>query len=105
MLTKKDVMKIAQQYAEKVRTELDIEAKIYLFGSMASDDFNEDSDIDIAIISKKFTDDVVGDYAIVASLAHDISWDIEPHAIPYEDTINTTPFTDAIQREGILIWA
>ena len=50
-------IEIAKRYAWRVRNMLDANAKVYLFGSTARDEANENSDIDIAVVSELFDDD------------------------------------------------
>jgi predicted nucleotidyltransferase len=98
-----NAMEIATQYAKKVRAELDSKAEVYLFGSIVAATNNSRSDIDIAVVSRVFTNDVCKNYARVNMLAYDINDNIDAQAIIYEDWIDQTPFTAAVQRQGVLI--
>ena len=99
------VLSIAKQYAEKIRTELDPSALVYLFGSVVYGEVHERSDIDVAVVSRVFTNDVVKNYTMANRLAIRLSTDMEVQAIPYEDWLSTTPLTEEVRRRGVLIEA
>ena len=96
-------MEIAAQFAQRVRAELDVHAEVYLFGSVVTATNSPMSDIDIAVVSRVFTNDVCKNYARVNMLAYDINDHIDAQAIIYEDWIDQTPFTANVQRHGVLI--
>ena len=48
--------------------------KIVLFGSIAREEANKDSDIDVLVILKEMTPD---DFTLVSSISADVSWDTE----------------------------
>ena len=50
---KDNLKKELQKFAKRISNEIDIE-KIILFGSRATDDFGENSDVDLIIISDDF---------------------------------------------------
>ena len=56
-------MEIATQFARKVREELDSQAEVYLFGAVVTRKNNTRNDIDIAVVSRTFTNDVCASYA------------------------------------------
>ena len=86
-------MEIATQFAKRVRAELDSQAEIYLFGSVVTANNRPESDIDIAVVSKAFTNDVCANYARVNLLAFGVDNSIDAQAIIYDDWANKTPFT------------
>jgi len=96
-------MEIAMQFAKRIRAELDSHAEVYLFGSIVAGKNNSESDIDIAVVSRVFTNDVCKNYARVNMLAYDIDDNIDAQAIIYDDWVNQTPFTAIVQRQGVLI--
>ena len=102
-MKKNEALQIARAYAVRVRTELDADAEIYLFGSAARDEMQEDSDIDVAVVSEIFNDDVVENRVKLMLLSNIVSYDIEPHPVLREDWTAITPFTREIKNEGILI--
>jgi len=102
-MKKNEALQIAKAYAVRVRKELDADAEIYLFGSAARDEIHEDSDIDIAVVSGIFNDNIVENRVKLMLLSNIVSYDIEPHPVLREDWIDVTPFTREIKSEGILI--
>jgi len=94
-------MEIAMQFARKVRAELDSNAEIYLFGSIVTAENNSKSDIDIAVISRMFTNDVCANYTCVNKLAFRVDENIDAQAIIYDDWVNQTPFTATVQKQGV----
>ena len=98
-------MEIASRFAKRVRDELDSQAEVYLFGSVVRNENGPTSDIDIAVVSKLFTTDVCNNYARVNLLAFRVDKNIDAQAIIYEDWINQTPFTETVQRQGVLVYS
>jgi predicted nucleotidyltransferase len=96
-------MEIASQFAKRVRDELDSQAEVYLFGSVVRNENSPTSDIDIAVVSKMFTEDVCNNYARVNLLAFRVDKSIDAQAIIYDDWIDQTPFTVTVQRQGVLV--
>jgi len=96
-------MEIASQFAKRVRDELDSRAEVYLYGSVVRNENGPMSDIDIAVVSKLFTNNVCENYARVSLLAYDLHDSIDAQAILYEDWIDQTPFTATVQRQGVLV--
>ena len=97
------VMEIAMQFAKKVRAELDSQAEIYLFGSVVTANNRPESDIDIAVVSRAFTNDVCANYTRVNMLAFDVDENIDAQAVIYEDWVDKTPFTAEVQSQGVLV--
>ena len=96
-------MEVASQFAKRVHDELDSHAEVYLYGSIVRNENSPTSDIDIAVVSRVFTNNVCDNYARVNLLAYDIHDNIDAQAIIYEDWIDQTPFTLAVQRQGVLV--
>jgi predicted nucleotidyltransferase len=83
-----DIQDSIMKYVEEVAKKYEIDA-IILFGSYAKGNNTEDSDIDIAIISKDF---------------EDIDARIEPHPIKTEDyEEKSNPFIQEIINTGIKV--
>lgn len=102
-LTYDESMKIAKKFAERVYAELDSQAEIYLYGSVVRAQNHPESDIDIAVVSKIFTNDVCNNYALVNVLAFGVDENIDAQAIIYDDWVKKTPFTAEIMKQGVLI--
>lgn len=91
-----------KKYIERVGKYYKIEA-IILFGSYAKGTYNENSDIDIAIISSDFTD-IVEDGAKLIGMTWKIDTRIEPHPITKEDYEKVaTPFVREIMDTGVRV--
>ena len=97
-----NIMNIIKKYIEEVSKKYKIET-IILFGSYAKGNNNEDSDIDIAIISSEF-DDIYDDMAKLMLLTWNIDARIEPHPIKLEDfRENSNPFVQEVIKTGIKV--
>ena len=98
----KSIMESIQKYIEKISQYYKIEA-IILFGSYAKGTENEDSDIDIAIVSGDFND-IIEDGAKLIGLTWKIDTRIEPHPISTEDYISASnPFVQEVMNTGIKV--
>lgn len=98
----REIMESIQKYIEKIREFYKIDA-IILFGSYAKGMQNEDSDIDIAIVSSDFKD-MIEDGAKLIGLTWKIDTRIEPHPITTEDYEKTSnPFVKEIIDTGIKV--
>ena len=96
------IMDSIKKYIEKISQYYKIEA-IILFGSYAKGTENEDSDIDIAIISSDFSD-VIEDGAKLIGLTWKIDTRIEPHPITTEDYQKVSnPFVREVVDTGIKV--
>ena len=96
------IMDSIQKYIEKISQYYKIEAVI-LFGSYAKGTENEDSDIDIAIVSSDFND-IIEDGAKLIGLTWKIDTRIEPHPIlaeAYKKVSN--PFVRGVVDTGIKV--
>ena len=75
--------------------------KMYLFGSYAKGNPHKDSDIDVALVVKKWKGNYFDVMPLLWKIRRDIDLRIEPHVIvPQEDYAG---FLDEIQKTGILI--
>ena len=96
------IMESLKKYIEKISQYYKIEA-IILFGSYAKGTENEDSDIDIAIISSDFSD-IIEDGAKLIGLTWKIDTRIEPHPITSEDYQKVSnPFVREVVDTGIKV--
>ena len=75
----KEVEKIVLAYKELLKEEEIKFDKIYLFGSYAKNNQRDWSDIDIAVVSKKFGKDIFNEQIILDEIADKINYAIEPH--------------------------
>ena len=96
------IMESIKKYIEKISQYYKIEA-IILFGSYAKGTENEDSDIDITIISSDFSD-IIEDGAKLIGLTWKIDTRIEPHPITTEDYQKVSnPFVREVVDTGIKV--
>ncbi len=96
------IMESIQKYIEKISEHYKIEA-IILFGSYAKGTENEDSDIDIAVISDDF-EDIYDCMAVLMGMTWDIDARIEPHPITTEDFEKVSnPFVKEVVDTGIKV--
>jgi len=101
-MDQKDAVNIAYQYADAVKSKYDY-SQIFLFGSYAKRNFNEDSDIDIAVILKGYVNkmDVQLD---LMRLRRKIDSRIEPHPFRQNEFELTNPIVSEIMKYGQEIW-
>ena len=100
-INNKIVMKIAKKYAKEICKNYSIEA-IILFGSYAKGTEHQDSDIDIAIITNDFNNNIFNGEIELKKLRWNIDLRIEPHIIKIDDYKNiSTPFIEEIINTGI----
>ncbi len=98
----REIMKSIEKYIEKISKYYKIEA-IILFGSYAKGTENDDSDIDIAVISSDFKN-IIQDGANLIGFTWKIDTRIEPHPIRTEDYRNiATPFVQEVINTGIKV--
>ncbi len=97
-MDKTDALNNAITYANLVRSNFNCN-KVYLFGSYSKGDFNEDSDIDIAVVIKDYSDffDVQME---LMRLRRKIDSRIEPHPFREKDFVSVNPLVFEIQKYG-----
>lgn len=92
-------IEIAKEYKDLVAEHLPLKA-LYLYGSYSKGNYTEDSDIDIAVVVERMSDDYFEDTPLLWKLKRKISNLIEP-VLLIEDTNN--PLYADILKTGILI--
>lgn len=100
-LDKKQTIKNIKKYIILVNNYLVCE-KIILFGSYSNDSWNENSDVDIAIIVKKMPDDFLSILKELNKLTRDIDYRIEPVLI--EENDDRSGFLTTILQTGITLY-
>ncbi|WP_273198310.1 nucleotidyltransferase domain-containing protein [Barnesiella viscericola] len=98
-IDKKKAIQIAKEYKALVAEWLPLKA-LYLYGSYSKGNHMEDSDIDIAVVVERVSDDYFEDTPLLWKLKRKISNLIEP-VLLMEDTNN--PLYADILKTGILI--
>ncbi len=97
-MDRRDAINIATIYANAVKSKYDY-IKIILFGSYAKGNFNDDSDIDIAVILKDYTNlmDIQLD---LMRIRRKIDSRIEPHPFRENEFKMTNPIVSEIMKYG-----
>lgn len=99
---KEDIQKIVEEYSKKILSIYDVRY-IVLFGSYQRGSFREDSDIDIAIIVDKFSDDFLEDQTNLFRLTRGIDSRIEPVLLSL--TEDQSGFVESIVKNGKILYA
>ena len=94
------VIKIIRHFLDEVQKNYSIDGA-YLYGSYAKGSSNKWSDIDIAIISPDFSDDLFAERLTLMQLAASIDDRIEPKPFKTELFDQNDPLVDEIQKNGI----
>lgn len=98
----KDIKNSINKFVKAIKKQYNITG-IILFGSYAKGTENEDSDIDIAVISDDF-EDIYEVMSVLMGMTWDIDARIEPHPIKAQDYKNAeTPFIQEIIETGIKV--
>ena len=99
----KEIADIVDKYIAIVKENYDVVA-IILFGSYAKGTENEDSDIDIAVVTDDIKTDKFDEEVNLTLLRRKIDSRIEPHIIKVEDYENDeTPFVVEVKNTGIKV--
>ena len=97
-MDQRNVIDIANKYANAVKSKYDF-ITIILFGSYAKGNYNRDSDIDIAVVMKDYTNllDIQLD---LMRLRRNIDSRIEPHPFRENEFNLTNPLVSEILKYG-----
>lgn len=90
----------AMKYLDLLRKRNVVFEHAYLFGSFAKGTAREESDIDLAIIAKKWEPDIFDAQCLLLRLAHKIDSRIEPHPFRSADFDKTNPYGKEILSTG-----
>ena len=98
----KCIISVIENFAKEVRKHYDVD-KIIIFGSHVNGGEHEDSDIDVAVVSKQIKDRF-DDRVNMMEIAWGIDLRIEPHPILTEDFENkATALVKEVVRTGWLV--
>ena len=97
-MDKSDVIKIARVYSELINAKFN-PLQIILFGSYTKGTYNDDSDIDIAVVFSDY-DDSVDMQLELMRLRRKIDSRIEPHPFKKRDFNLTNPIVNEILKYG-----
>lgn len=100
-MDKTDAMKIAHQYAQKIKEQYDCR-KIFLFGSYASAREHEYSDIDIAVVLKDYNN-IMDIQLELMRLTRKIDSRLEPHPFREKEFNMTDPVASEVLKYGYRI--
>jgi predicted nucleotidyltransferase len=95
-----DVIKIVRHFLDEIRKTHKVELA-FLYGSYAKGASNEWSDIDIAIVSPDFSDDLLKERLALAKLAIPIDDRIEPKPFNKKSFDLNDPLVYEITQSGI----
>lgn len=105
--------KIIQKFIDRVNKLLGKRVKkIILYGSYARGDYNENSDIDIMILTDLTNEEIIEYRELVSNIAFDIEFDtnfkvmISPlvkNIEKFEYWLKALPFYMNVQREGVVL--
>jgi predicted nucleotidyltransferase len=96
--------KAIKQYIKLIRKKYNGIEKAILFGSFAKGYYNQNSDIDLALIFKELDESERFNVQVqLMLLASQIDSRIEPHPISHSDFYSDNPFGVEIQRTGVEI--
>lgn len=97
-MDKTDALNIAQKYADAVNKNFNY-SRIILFGSYAKGNYNDDSDIDIAVVFKDYGN--INDMQLeLMRLRRKIDSRIEPHPFRESEFELSNPIVSEILKYG-----
>ena len=101
------VLSTGKRFASQIRSEIDNNAIVILFGSYVKNTATERSDIDIAVVSETFgnklTENFSENFARLTLIAYGINTEIEPHPFTLESWNDITPFISEIRKTGVVL--
>jgi len=97
-----NVVRNVNHFVNELGKQLKIHAA-YIYGSHSRGNATTWSDIDVAIISPDFSDDLFEERLKLMKMAANIDDRIEPHPFRVEDFESSNPLASEIQKHGILI--
>lgn len=97
-MDKADAVKIAERYAEAVKANFSY-IRIILFGSYAKGNFNDDSDIDIAVVFKDYGNLMEMQLELMR-LRRKIDSRIEPHPFRESEFEPSNPIVYEVLKYG-----
>lgn len=100
-MAEKTVINIAKDYARQIKKKYDI-INVYLFGSYANGNFNDDSDIDIAVVLKDYPHRNNMQLELMR-IRRDIDSRIEPHPFRDSEFNEYNILANEVLKNGILI--
>ena len=103
MVTKtENVVSNVNRFVNELGKRIKVHAA-YIYGSHSRGNATDWSDIDVAVISPDFSDDLFEERLKLMKMAANIDDRIEPHPFRVEDFESSNPLASEIQKHGILI--
>lgn len=97
---KKLIYESIERYINELRKRNIEVVAAYLFGSYAKGRATEWSDIDVAILTKKFIGDSFDFKFLLMKIAREINFDIEPHPYLVDEFNEDNPFAAEVIKTG-----
>ncbi|MFH1992494.1 MAG: nucleotidyltransferase domain-containing protein [Pseudomonadota bacterium] len=98
----KNIEENVNRFINELRKKYRVQAA-YIYGSHSRDNATVWSDIDVAVISPDFSEDLFAERLKLMKIAAMIDDCIEPHPFRVEDFESSSPLTSEIKKYGILI--
>ncbi len=95
-----DLEKIIRIFLDELRKTYRLDSA-YLFGSHAKGTSNQWSDIDLAVVSPDFSEDLYEERLVLMRLAAEIDDRIEPKPFRPDMFNSSEPLVDEIQKHGL----
>jgi len=99
---RKNIENKVNHFINELRKKYRVHAA-YIYGSHSKGNATVWSDIDVAVISPDFSDDLFEERLKLMKMASIIDDRIEPHPFRVEDFESSNPLASEIQKHGILI--
>lgn len=99
----KRIRPVIDRYVEALKANAVQPRAVYLFGSYVRGKPTWESDIDLAVVSKRFTGHPINDFVRLMLLRRGIDSRIEPHPFRPEDFVPENPEAAEVMRTGIRI--
>ena len=103
VINREIALSTGKKFASQIRSEIDKKALVLLLGSCAKNEATERSDIDIAVVSEKFSNNIAENFARLVVIAYGINVEIEPHPFTLEGWNDITPFISEIKKTGVVL--
>jgi predicted nucleotidyltransferase len=101
-MDKNDAIKKAKVFSELIKSDFN-PSKVFLYGSYANGNWNEDSDIDIAVVVNSLQLDYIASLSLLYKLRRNIDILIEP--VLFIEGKDPSGFLAEIEKNGKLIYS
>jgi predicted nucleotidyltransferase len=97
-----NIKKIVCDYTDALKKKYTIHS-VYLYGSYAHGNADDDSDIDIAVVAENFDGDIFDNTLSLMKIRRGIDLRIEPRPFTVSDFIPENPLANEVMENGIRI--